>query len=114
MAGDYCFNQLKVQRVTARTHMKKQKVINVMVSAGFRVEGRVRLYYPDGADASCPPCLAMAMVVIRGLEAGWREGSSPWTLTELDGRCYGRGVVDNKGPAHDQPCRLPAGADLAG
>jgi acetylornithine deacetylase/succinyl-diaminopimelate desuccinylase-like protein len=35
--------------------------------------------------------------VIRGLEAGWKAGLSPWTLTERDGRYYGRGVVDNKG-----------------
>ena len=35
--------------------------------------------------------------VIRGLEACWREGLAPWTLSELDGRYYGRGVVDNKG-----------------
>jgi acetylornithine deacetylase/succinyl-diaminopimelate desuccinylase-like protein len=35
--------------------------------------------------------------VIRGLEAGWREGLTPWTLSEVDGRYYGRGVVDNKG-----------------
>src|ERR1051326_5635176 len=33
--------------------------------------------------------------VIRGLEAGWRAGFSPWTLTESEGRYYGRGVVDN-------------------
>ncbi len=49
--GDYCFNQLKVQRVSARTRADKAKVINVMVLAGFRVEGRARKYYPDGADA---------------------------------------------------------------
>jgi acetylornithine deacetylase/succinyl-diaminopimelate desuccinylase-like protein len=35
--------------------------------------------------------------VIRGLESGWKQGLSPWTLTEVDGRYYGRGVVDNKG-----------------
>jgi len=35
--------------------------------------------------------------VIRGLDAGWRAGFSPWTLTESEGRYYGRGVVDNKG-----------------
>ena len=35
--------------------------------------------------------------VIRGLDAGWKPGLSPWTLVEQDGRYYGRGVVDNKG-----------------
>jgi len=35
--------------------------------------------------------------VIRGLESEWRKGVSPWTLTELDGRWYGRGIADNKG-----------------
>lgn len=35
--------------------------------------------------------------VIRGLDAGWRAGLSPWRLTETEGRYYGRGVADNKG-----------------
>jgi acetylornithine deacetylase/succinyl-diaminopimelate desuccinylase-like protein len=35
--------------------------------------------------------------VIRGLEAEWHAGLSPWTLTERDGRWYGRGIADNKG-----------------
>jgi acetylornithine deacetylase/succinyl-diaminopimelate desuccinylase-like protein len=35
--------------------------------------------------------------VIRGFEGAWREGRSPWTLAEADGRWYGRGVSDNKG-----------------
>lgn len=35
--------------------------------------------------------------VIRGLEAEWAPGLSPWTLTEADGRWYGRGIADNKG-----------------
>lgn len=35
--------------------------------------------------------------VIRGLDAEWHEGLSPWTLTEAQGRWYGRGIADNKG-----------------
>ncbi|WP_460451172.1 M20 family metallopeptidase [Alsobacter sp. SYSU BS001988] len=35
--------------------------------------------------------------VIRGLDKDWSEGLSPWTLTEVGDRWYGRGVVDNKG-----------------
>ncbi|MFL5002342.1 MAG: M20 family metallopeptidase [Xanthobacteraceae bacterium] len=35
--------------------------------------------------------------VIRGLDAAWRQGLSPWRLVETDGRYYGRGVADNKG-----------------
>ncbi|AOB32641.1 hypothetical protein AKI39_20730 [Bordetella sp. H567] len=35
--------------------------------------------------------------VIRGLDAEWREGLSPWALTESQGRWYGRGIADNKG-----------------
>jgi acetylornithine deacetylase/succinyl-diaminopimelate desuccinylase-like protein len=35
--------------------------------------------------------------VIRGLEAEWMDGLSPWELTEQDGPWYGRGIADNKG-----------------
>lgn len=35
--------------------------------------------------------------VIRGLESEWRESLSPWALTELEGKWYGRGIADNKG-----------------
>ena len=35
--------------------------------------------------------------VIRGLEPEWKDGLSPWALTERDGLWYGRGIADNKG-----------------
>lgn len=35
--------------------------------------------------------------VIRGLDSEWKQGLSPWTLTESEGRWYGRGIADNKG-----------------
>ncbi len=35
--------------------------------------------------------------VIRGQEAQWREGLSPWRLTVEGERWYGRGTADNKG-----------------
>lgn len=35
--------------------------------------------------------------VIRGLDDGWRDGLSPWTMETRGDRWYGRGVVDNKG-----------------
>jgi acetylornithine deacetylase/succinyl-diaminopimelate desuccinylase-like protein len=34
---------------------------------------------------------------VRGLEDQWRDGLSPWTLTEEADRWYGRGTADNKG-----------------
>jgi len=35
--------------------------------------------------------------VIRGLEKEWKPGLSPWTLTDVDGVWFGRGIADNKG-----------------
>jgi acetylornithine deacetylase/succinyl-diaminopimelate desuccinylase-like protein len=35
--------------------------------------------------------------VVRGLDAGWSSGLSPWVLQEVDGKWYGRGTADNKG-----------------
>ncbi len=35
--------------------------------------------------------------VIRGMDAEWSDGLSPWTLVDRGDRWYGRGVVDNKG-----------------
>ncbi|MEN0074279.1 MAG: M20 family metallopeptidase [Paracraurococcus sp.] len=34
---------------------------------------------------------------VRGLDAQWREGLTPWSLTEEGDRWYGRGTADNKG-----------------
>ncbi|WP_353151846.1 M20 family metallopeptidase [Pollutimonas bauzanensis] len=35
--------------------------------------------------------------VIRGLEPEWKDGLSPWTLTESGDCWFGRGIADNKG-----------------
>ena len=35
--------------------------------------------------------------VIRGLDTEWKDGLSPWALTEREGKWYGRGIADNKG-----------------
>ena len=56
------------------------------------------LYAERIEDASLPTIIGYGHGdVIRGLDAQWSEGLSPWTLVEKDGRWYGRGVVDNKG-----------------
>ena len=56
------------------------------------------LYAERIEDASLPTIIGYGHGdVIRGLDAQWSEGLSPWTLVERDGRWYGRGVVDNKG-----------------
>ncbi len=35
--------------------------------------------------------------VVRGLDAQWRAGIAPWTLTEVGDKLFGRGTADNKG-----------------
>ncbi|MBW6495800.1 MAG: M20 family metallopeptidase [Burkholderiaceae bacterium] len=35
--------------------------------------------------------------VIRGLEQEWKDGLSPWALSEHENLWYGRGIADNKG-----------------
>jgi acetylornithine deacetylase/succinyl-diaminopimelate desuccinylase-like protein len=56
------------------------------------------LYAERKEDTALPTVLGYGHGdVIRGQESGWKDGLSPWRLTEVDGRYYGRGVVDNKG-----------------
>lgn len=51
--------------------------------------------YPGAAGSAKPPVLLLAhMDVVEASGADWTH--DPWRLTELDGRLYGRGVVDNK------------------
>ncbi|QKH38496.1 M20 family metallopeptidase [Achromobacter pestifer] len=56
------------------------------------------LYAERIEDPSLPTVLGYGHGdVIRGLEKEWKEGLSPWALTEAEGRWYGRGIADNKG-----------------
>ena len=49
-------------------------------------------------DASLPTVLVYGHGdVIRGLDAGWNNGRTPWQLVEADGHYWGRGTADNKG-----------------
>jgi len=56
------------------------------------------LYAERIEDPRAPTVLSYAHGdVIRGQDAQWRAGLSPWTLTQEGGRLYGRGSADNKG-----------------
>jgi acetylornithine deacetylase/succinyl-diaminopimelate desuccinylase-like protein len=56
------------------------------------------LYAERIEDAALPTVLGYGHGdVIRGLDAEWHEGLSPWALTASQGRWYGRGIADNKG-----------------
>ncbi|QYJ23993.1 M20 family metallopeptidase [Achromobacter sp. ES-001] len=56
------------------------------------------LYAERIEDAALPTVLGYGHGdVIRGLEKEWKEGLTPWALTEAEGRWYGRGIADNKG-----------------
>ncbi|MFT8245313.1 M20/M25/M40 family metallo-hydrolase [Roseomonas sp. BN140053] len=45
---------------------------------------------------------------VRGLDEQWSPGLAPWTVTERNGRWYGRGTVDNKGQHALDLCALEA------
>jgi acetylornithine deacetylase/succinyl-diaminopimelate desuccinylase-like protein len=52
--------------------------------------------------------------VIRGMDAQWATGLSPWQLIEKEGRWYGRGIVDNKGQHSINLAALRAVLDTRG
>ena len=61
------------------------------IAAPFLVARRI-----EGADL--PTILTYGHGdVIRGLDAQWQAGLSPWKLTQVGERYYGRGTADNKG-----------------
>lgn len=66
-------------------------------------------------DPSLPTVLSYGHGdVIRGLDAQWDAGLSPWVLTERGDRWYGRGVVDNKGQHSINIAALAAVLDIRG
>lgn len=52
--------------------------------------------------------------VIRGMDAEWSDGLSPWRLEQRGERWYGRGVVDNKGQHQINMTALKAVLDTRG
>lgn len=52
--------------------------------------------------------------VIRGLEGQWDNDLDPWTLTETQGRWYGRGIADNKGQHSVNMAAMKAVIDTRG
>jgi acetylornithine deacetylase/succinyl-diaminopimelate desuccinylase-like protein len=54
------------------------------------------------AERSEDPSLPTVLIyghgdVVAGHDSQWTGGRSPWDVTEVDGRWYGRGTADNKG-----------------
>lgn len=62
------------------------------------VEGGPPILYAERIeDTALPTALIYGHGdVVYGQDDQWWEGLSPWTLTEKDGRWYGRGTADNK------------------
>jgi acetylornithine deacetylase/succinyl-diaminopimelate desuccinylase-like protein len=52
--------------------------------------------------------------VVDGMDRAWQAGLSPWTLTEVDGKLYGRGTADNKGQHTINLAALKAVLDTRG
>jgi hypothetical protein len=51
LASQYAFGDLRCRRVTARTRASNLPVRRFIEKAGFKQEGVLRSYYPDGDDA---------------------------------------------------------------
>ena len=52
--------------------------------------------------------------VIRGLDKEWKPGLAPWTLSDHEGRWYGRGIADNKGQHSINMAAMKAVLDTRG
>lgn len=63
------------------------------------VDARLPLLLAERIEDEALPTLLMYGHgdVVRGQDAQWREGLSPWTLSIEGERWYGRGTADNKG-----------------
>jgi len=61
--------------------------------------GAGRFLIAERIESAELPCVLMYGHgdVVPGYDAQWRQGLSPWTLTEEGDRWYGRGTADNKG-----------------
>jgi len=75
----------------AELGFETQILLNPRGAGPFLIASRIE-------DAALPTVLGYGHGdVIRGMDAEWADGLSPWKLVERGNRWYGRGVVDNKG-----------------
>lgn len=97
------------QEEAARPELRRylaDEVAPVLAGLGFACEV-VENPEEDGPPFLCAeriePGVSLTLLsyahgdVVRGLDEGWRDGLSPWSLERRGERLYGRGTADNKG-----------------
>lgn len=111
------FREVLARRVAMRTESRRpdrraelaaylsDEIAPWLAAHGFRTETLTHASAPAPflfaeriEDPALPTIFSYAHGdVVNGFDEGWSDDLSPWAITEVDGRWYGRGVADNKG-----------------